>query len=645
MRNKKTVITVTSIVAVLLVIIGVTYAYWLVTKTQTNQNIISSGCLDISLSGEKNDIELQDQFPLSDEDGMKLTPYEFTVTNNCTTSVDYYVNLESLGIESSAISASALKIALNDNVSILGDNYETDKTISEAYVAHRIAYGTLAAKDTENASVTYELRIWIDANAPISEQNKTFQSKISVTVGQGVNNPLKEGTLAYDLVSNYGGASNAKEVQSMKSTTYIESDWIESSASIWYEDEIYWGTDYEYDEYTHMFTLTGDVVLATHAECNAGTKNCGEYFVGTEGDGCGYEVCGWTSNKLSDEVLLKRDYELSPDAFLEPQWWSAKLKLTVATTTTITETTTGLYKALDDLGTSYYLKGDITNNYVKFGKWNESVGGWYGGSLDYGPFDTLEACQAESENGAPWMPEECFQEIIVAKDSDMIWQIVRINGDGTIRLALVKDVLKSQYNSIANDTKYVGFTYDDGSGNQIDSTIKDVLDLWYETNLKGTYDKYIADEIFCNDRSAGFFDGEYGFDSRLIKEAEHYSRIVPTLICKNQADRYTVSNSKGNSLLTNPVGLLTADEYLLSSIYDENATSYTFSGHLYQSSPEFWTMTPSSGTNVYVIGSMGEVTPSSIDLDNIVYPVINLKADVKFTGTGEYETPYEIVTE
>ncbi|MBQ6687547.1 MAG: hypothetical protein IJN03_03385, partial [Bacilli bacterium] len=97
MKNKKTVITVTSIVAVLLVIIGVTYAYWLVTKTQTNQNVISSGCLDITLSGEKNDIELQDQFPLSDTEGMKLTPYEFTVTNNCSTSVDYQVNLESIG--------------------------------------------------------------------------------------------------------------------------------------------------------------------------------------------------------------------------------------------------------------------------------------------------------------------------------------------------------------------------------------------------------------------------------------------------------------------------------------------------------------------------------------------------------------------
>ncbi|MBQ6687000.1 MAG: hypothetical protein IJN03_00565 [Bacilli bacterium] len=79
MRNKKIVITITSIVAVLLVIIGVTYAYWLVTKTQTNENIISSGCLDISLTGEKNDITLTEQFPLSDEDGMKLTSYELVM--------------------------------------------------------------------------------------------------------------------------------------------------------------------------------------------------------------------------------------------------------------------------------------------------------------------------------------------------------------------------------------------------------------------------------------------------------------------------------------------------------------------------------------------------------------------------------------
>ena len=71
MRNKKTRIAIISVVALLLVLIGVTYAYWLVTKTQTNSNIISSACLDITLDNEANDISLSSQYPMSDEDGIK----------------------------------------------------------------------------------------------------------------------------------------------------------------------------------------------------------------------------------------------------------------------------------------------------------------------------------------------------------------------------------------------------------------------------------------------------------------------------------------------------------------------------------------------------------------------------------------------
>ena len=110
LRNKKVVYTIIGIVSVLLVALAVTYAYWLVTKTQTGENEITAGCLDISISGEKNDIELTNQFPMSDEDGMKLVPYEFTVTNNCNTSVDYQIALEATGDSSNALSGTSLKV-------------------------------------------------------------------------------------------------------------------------------------------------------------------------------------------------------------------------------------------------------------------------------------------------------------------------------------------------------------------------------------------------------------------------------------------------------------------------------------------------------------------------------------------------------
>ena len=533
MKNKKTVITVISIVAVLLVIIGVTYAYWLVTKTQTNQNVISSGCLDISLTGEKNDITLTDQFPLSDEDGMELTPYEFTVTNNCTTSVDYQVNLESIGEEATAIKASAIKVALNDEIKQLTTGGNVEPTLSEAYESNMILYGTLAgsSEETEEDTVTYELRIWIDADAPISEQNKTFQSKISVTIGQGVTNPYKEGTLAYSILSNYGGVGEIGEIT--------------------------------------------------------------DFSVGS------------------------------------------------------TASDAGLYKAQDDMGTSYYFRGAPTNNYVKFGTYAKDTTLIL---MDSGGVDT--------------------KEVTVAAGTPMYWRIVRINGDGTVRMiydgtspvangvAHTATIAQTSYNNVNYDAaKYVGYTYD-VNGTETDSTIKGVVDDWYEDHLKGTYEKYIADSIFCNDReitdySEPYYDSWDGAGPYVDVYYATYSRLVdnkiPELTCTNKSDRYTTSDKKGNGLLSNPVGLLTADEaFLAGGTTLSNKTYYLYSNERY------WISTPHTFIDMFNFPNVWSVAiDGCLATDDVGYglvsarPVINLKADVKFAGDGRIDTnsPYEIVME
>ena len=78
MKNKKLTLTIIGVIALVLITIRLSYAYWLITKTQTNSNLITSACLDISMTNEKNDINLHQQYPLTDSDRMKLTPYEFT---------------------------------------------------------------------------------------------------------------------------------------------------------------------------------------------------------------------------------------------------------------------------------------------------------------------------------------------------------------------------------------------------------------------------------------------------------------------------------------------------------------------------------------------------------------------------------------
>ena len=571
MKNKKTVITVTSIVAVLLLIIGVTYAYWLVAKTQTNQNIISSGCLDISLTGENNDIELTEQFPLSDTDGMKLTPYEFTVTNNCNTSVDYQVNLESVGDSANAIKASAIKVALNNDIKLLTEGGNTEPTVSGAYESNMILSGTLGASTSDNATATYELRIWIDANAPISEQNKTFQSKISVTIGQGITNPYKEGTLAYDILSNNGGADAIASL----SAEWTEGDASAVTASSTYlgTSNYWYGTTYTFDSENGKYTLSGTLTQATLTECRNGTKTCGKY----------------TLKNTDKNYSYSTIYEVTNFGTSGNYVTAKTIKGSNAFSVVTTSSDAGLYKAQDDLGISYYFRGAPTNNYVKFGTYAKDT--------------TLTVYDYNN-----WTTKE----VEVASGTPMYWRIVRINGDGTIRMIYdgtspvengvshTATIANTAYNTDYNEAKYVGYTYD-VNGVETDSTIKSVVDDWYEEHLKENYEKYIADSIFCNDRE--IYKYEYLNEdwsvttdpNAAVYTNEYYGPMgrlgdnkAPELTCANKSDRYTTSESLGNGLLSNPVGLLTADEAYLAGGNNVagNSTYYLYSNEMY------WTSAP-----------------------------------------------------
>ena len=88
--------------------------------------------------------------------------------------------------------------------------------------------------------------------------------------------------------------------------------------------------------------------------------------------------------------------------------------------------------ATDAYGTSYYYRGDVTNNYVKFGKWPDdtpiAVHGYLSETSSYyKEYDSMEACQKASV-----FNKNCT--IINIAGRDMYWRIIRINGDGTVRV-------------------------------------------------------------------------------------------------------------------------------------------------------------------------------------------------------------------
>ena len=273
--------------------------------------------------------------------------------------------------------------------------------------------------------------------------------------------------------------------------------------------------------------------------------------------------------------------------------------------------------AADAYGTSYYYRGNVTNNYVKYA-------GFY-------------------------------------------WRIIRINGDGTIRMiyggtkahengAASDDsqIGTSAFNNNSDDNAYVGYmygkagasTYAETHANINNSTIKTYIDTWYENNIKGTTnEKYIVDNIFCNDRSFSSSNSGTGTGKSYTKYNWAYWHPSKTsLKCPQQNDAFTVSDTiYGNGALTYPVGLLSTDEVVLAGNWND------FSGFSYlQIGSYWWTSSPAhagGAAYVHILTSGGDANyiDDSVSWPDLgVRPVLNVTKEVLQNGNGTIDNPYTL---
>ena len=277
------------------------------------------------------------------------------------------------------------------------------------------------------------------------------------------------------------------------------------------------------------------------------------------------------------------------------------------------EETVGLYEGSESGEVIYYFRGDVDDNWVSFA-------GYY-------------------------------------------WRIIRTNSNGSIRMiyngtstattgtgtqiSLNGSTNAYAFNSSRDRSEYVGLKYTTGEqhGNTTDSSIMGTLNSWYSSNLT-SYESYIDRNAgFCGDRNMA---SGYSWSSSPSSEIYYaaYGRLntnkIPSLEC-SRSDLFTVTGaSKGNASLTNPIGLITADEVAMAGgVYDTANQSY----YLY-TAQAYWTMSPydvnsNSNADVFRVFSDGRLTSgNSVIALNCVRPVINLRADVQLSGTGTSTDPY-----
>ena len=682
-KKNRLILAIITISLVGLIGIGMSYAYWRFTAIQDKTNVGASKCFSIELANQANEINLTNAYPITDAEGRKLTPYTFTLKNTCSMSAKYNLNMEMLS--GTTLNSGYVAVLVNNKDIRLLSSYDAATTVIDGSTESRtLDIGLLEG----NSSKDYSISLWIDEDVTLEDDilNKVFKSKIIIDA-----------------------------IATEKSALDVAID------------------------------VARDKIIAS------------------------VDTTGKCPTINSDGTVAVSEEE-STDGYL--------------------------CTAPDVYGTSYYYRGNVTNNYVKFGEWK--VQKYFGDYSDtyssYEVYDSLKECQEASEYNV-----NCRIGIDVGMP--MYWRIIRINGDGTVRviydgtsahangedsedrqigMSAFNDfwkrdnVQESTNSSVSFDNAGVGYmygnhdtivetieysstsftntstyyiakeyNYDESTGlftlkdpiqvlgsdlttdyigyyytshtptdppssvgllykimritagdksasvkyvlvsqgtsskevaqtNTNDSTIKTYLDNWYKTNISGTEnEQYLADNIFCNDRSLGtssrpaavtnnFYSVRRlssikpglgaGKTDTLYNFYDSVSQRKFNLGCSQQNDAFTVSDNKnGNGALRYPVGLINATEVTLSGVwYNTNNSHYLYSGF------DYWTLTPHDFegryasayyANVMYVHSYGNTYDSEFDvayIGNGVRPVINLKADILLQGSGTATDPYHL---
>ena len=334
---------------------------------------------------------------------------------------------------------------------------------------------------------------------------------------------------------------------------------------------------------------------------------------------------GWTpSNPLLKDLILTNNKVQTP--------------ITTPGAAVSTADEALLASAEDDYGTSYYFRGAVKNNYVEF--------------------------------------------------ANKCWRVVRITGDGSVKLILHNDnkagvanpcssdnnstnaafarysgtTYTSTFNDNFEDNAYVGFKYGTpGSSthaathaNTNKSTILNNLETWYNTNLK-TYESVIANTVWCNDKTnvtdttynpefgdtpTGLGYGTnrtyYGATQRLIRGGK-YGGIAggtgPSLKCNGELSK-----------ITSKVGLITADELALAGCTYAKKNTTTYLQENATDTP-WWSLSPDyfTGSDAYVWNVIdGSLIGFNVSNTYGVRPSISLKPTTNVTGEGTSSSPFII---
>ena len=329
----------------------------------------------------------------------------------------------------------------------------------------------------------------------------------------------------------------------------------------------------------------------------------------------------------------------------------------------------GMHSYTEGTGKTYYYRGAVDNNWVKYGKFKEdqivyrgfgndttNTDVWFNSENrmpNYVDYPTLAECQTGIPiliaNGFNY---KCKAVTYAHKGDDMYWRIIRVDKDNKIKMIYAGSKAPSEstkvaitgantnmgftaYNNDYNHAEYVGFQYTTGSqrGTTTNSTIKTYLDNWYTKYFNeniGT--SRFVKSTFCNDRNTTSTWASTGSNI----DYAPYTRLsadtpTPTFEC-NTAD-----------VVTNNLGLITADEIVLAGgKYNTDNSAFYLNNNM-----AYWAGSPhgfdGGDSAVFVLSPIGGLTYGNVSRrSGAARGVVSLSSESKLLGSGTYNDVYTV---
>ena len=702
MKNNKKVIMSLVVTSLVLITVGVTYAFFSYSRTGTTENAIRMGDITFlyeEIDKQGNGINIEDAVPVSDETGKQGRAFNFriTSTNTVNAPIPYQITARKVTDIENPLPDDAIKVYLtkvdsNDTTQetqVLLEKYSELPTLVYNNHDDEILWTDQVPAGSSNYSQSYRLRMWIVQDTDFSTgeyTDKQFSIKVNVyggtamqnepdapeitniTIPDGTVSPVLDTTLGYDYVTSELPSGTTSTTLNITTEDANDQVTVERVDGLGLNDI---QSNIQRLSTTHNIpvTLSGSnnyfkitvkgrskkkiekiikVVVAKSSVAGLNSlsiDNCplNETFSSS--------TTSYTCQTLESNLTVTAQasnngtYQVTGNTGL--QVGTNTITVTVVAengvnTKPYTITVTRLERAVS-------LRSAILDEYA-----NGDVSNISTGPTSIRAVERTNSGLFKSASGQTYDDNKPTYYFRGNVDNNYVsfagykWKIVRINEDGSFRIFMI-DELSGLAGKLFNDrSDFSQFYFTDSLGYER-------LSSWYEQSISNMptstnykYSNYVSETSLENPKN-------YFCEHAMVTSSS--SNTTKSGLTMESYSTYDVNfkcdpDTLGHGIVDTSFGTITYDEMVFAgAFYTGNSASH---GHTpfylnFEDTPAignyYFTMTPLWDSYVRYWGFYYTKlsNPTSNNTNFYIHPVVNLKSNVMVTGEGTSSIPWTVV--